>query len=187
MNTNKANIKKPTWRDVKQHLADFDQLALLGLVQDLYQTHKDNQIFLHSRFNLAGDNLQPYKEIIERWVFPDVMRNQPISVTKAKKAISDYKKAAGSSEGVTELSVFYCESCMNFLDTCGMEDESYFNALTQIIEQALKALQQLEMEQKVPFIERLARLRYRSNQYGYGIEEDIEELMEKYHLTDILD
>lgn len=187
MSNNPSKEKKPTWRDVKQHLADFDRAALLGLVQDLYQANKDNQTFLHARFSLAGDNLQPYKKTIERWVCPDVIRNQPISVSKAKKAISDYKKAVGSPEGMAELSVFYCESCMNFLDTCGMDDESYFDALLRMLEQSLQAIQQLETEQQTPFIERLSRLRCQSHQYGYGVEEDIEILMEEYHLIDTME
>jgi hypothetical protein len=136
---------------------------------------------------LAGDNLQPYKKTIVRWVCPDVMRNQPISVDKAKKAISDYKKAVGSPEGMAELSVFYCESCMNFLDTCGMDDESYFDALVRMMEQAIKSLKQLPIEQQAPFIGRLANIRHRSSRYGYGVEEDIEILMEEYHLIDTLE
>jgi hypothetical protein len=176
--------EKPTWRDVKQHLTDFDRAALLSLVQNLYQANKDNQTFLHARFQLAGDNLQPYKKTIERWVCPDAMRNQPISTSKAKKAIGDYKKAAGSPEGMAELSMFYCESCMNFLDTCGMDDESYFDALVRMMEQAINSLKQLPIEQQAAFIERLDKIRHRSSRYGYGVEEGIEMLMEKYSLTD---
>jgi hypothetical protein len=57
------------------------------------------------------------------------MRNQPMSISKAKKAIADYKKAIGHPDGLAELSIFYCEEAFNFLDSCGMEDESYFVAL----------------------------------------------------------
>jgi hypothetical protein len=69
--------------------------------------------------------LEPYKATIDRWVCPDVMRNQEISVAKAKKAISDYKKAIGRPEGLADLTVFYCESCMNLLGYCGMDDEGF--------------------------------------------------------------
>src|ERR1017187_4644284 len=48
---------QPTWTDVKAQLADFDRAALLGLIQSLYSAHKDNQMFLHSRFGLGGDVL----------------------------------------------------------------------------------------------------------------------------------
>jgi len=51
----------------------------------------------------------PYKVIIDRWLWPDVLTNQVISIAKAKKAITDYKKAAGEPEGIFELMAFYCE------------------------------------------------------------------------------
>jgi hypothetical protein len=92
----------PTWTDVKAKLADFDRAALLGLIQSLYAAHKDNQLFLHSRFGLGEDVLEPYKETIDRWLWPDVMRNQDTSVSQAKRAISDYKKAVGDPEGLAE-------------------------------------------------------------------------------------
>jgi hypothetical protein len=62
-----GNIKReskshPTWTDVKAKLADFDRAALLDLIRSLYSAHKDNQVFLHSRFGLGGDVLEPYKK-----------------------------------------------------------------------------------------------------------------------------
>ena len=84
-----------SWSSVKAGLRDFDRTALLGLLQDLYAASKDNQAFLHARLNLGGNPLDPYKAAVSRWICPDVFRNQPVSVAKAKKAISDYKKAIG--------------------------------------------------------------------------------------------
>src|SRR4029077_17558619 len=49
---------QPTWTDVKAKLADFDRAALLGLIQSLYAAHKDNQMFLHTRFGLGEDVLE---------------------------------------------------------------------------------------------------------------------------------
>src|SRR6202166_2984006 len=83
----------PTWNDVKTALMEFDRAGLRGLVQDLYTTSKDNQAFLHARLGLGHDQLQPFKASISRWISPDLMKGQPISVFKAKKVIADYKKA----------------------------------------------------------------------------------------------
>jgi len=76
---------KPTWTAVKAELASFDRLGLLGLIQDLYASHKDNQTFLHARFGLNGDALKSYKETLDRWLWPDVLRNQDTSVVKANR------------------------------------------------------------------------------------------------------
>ena len=79
---------QPAWTDVKTKLADFDRLGLLGLIQDLYAANKDNRTFLHARFGLGPDVLAPYKEALDRWLWPDVLRKQDTSVVKAKHAIS---------------------------------------------------------------------------------------------------
>lgn len=66
---------KLTWSDVKSELANFDRVGLLALVQDLYAARKENQTFLHARFGLGADVLKPYSETIERWLWPNVLRN----------------------------------------------------------------------------------------------------------------
>ena len=104
----------PTWGDVKAALLDFDRAGLRGLVQDLYTASKDNQAFLHARLGLGDDQLQPFKTTIARWIAPDPMKGQSISVSKAKKAIADYKKAIGRPEGLAELSIFFCEEATAF-------------------------------------------------------------------------
>ena len=45
------------------------------------------------RRGLGDEVLKPYKATIDRWLWPDMFKNQDTSVSKAKKAISDYKKA----------------------------------------------------------------------------------------------
>ena len=90
MATKKTTKSTPSWGDVKTKLAAFDRAGLLALVQNLYAASKDNKIFLHARLGLGDDPLEPYKDIIIRWINPPDFRN-PISVAKAKKAISDYK------------------------------------------------------------------------------------------------
>jgi hypothetical protein len=126
-----------TWSDVRAALLHFDRAGLLGLVQDLYTASKDNQAFLHARLGLGHDQLQPFKASISNWICP-VMKNQPISITKAKKAIVDYKKAIGRPDGMAELSIFYCEEAFGFLESCSMEDESYFVALIRMYERSLE-------------------------------------------------
>jgi hypothetical protein len=89
---NRDKKTTPSWTDVKTRLADFDRAGLIGLIQDLYAANKDNQAFLHARFSLGDDVLKPYKTTLDRWLWPDVFKNQDTSVSKAKKAISDCRK-----------------------------------------------------------------------------------------------
>ena len=92
----------PSWSDVKAKLVHLDRAGLVGLLGDLHNLSRDNEAFLNSRLGLGADPLAPYKTTIARWIYPDLSRNQDISVTKAKKAIVDYRKAIGMPEGVAE-------------------------------------------------------------------------------------
>lgn len=100
----------PTWSDVKAKLLDFDRAGMLRLVQDLYAASKDNQNFLHARFELGNEVLELCKAIIKRWAWPDIDKNQDYSVARAKKPIADYRRAAGRPAGLAELTVFYCDA-----------------------------------------------------------------------------
>jgi hypothetical protein len=170
---------QPTWTDVKSKLADFDRAALLGLIQGLYTAHKDNQTFLHARFGLGEDVLEPYKRILDRWLWPDVLRRQDTSVSQAKRAISDYKKAVGDPEGLAELMVFYCERAAGFCSDVGNnDDEGYFNALVRMFEQALKLANALSAHRD-DLIARLDRVRIISRDFGYGVGDDMDSLLSK--------
>ena len=174
----------PSWSDVKSKLVDFDRAGLLGLVQDLYAASKDNQAFLHARFALGDDVLKPYKATVDRWLWPDVFKSQNTSVAKAKKAIADYKKAVGQPEGLAELMVFYCERAAGFCNDVGLQDEGYFDALVRMFEQALKAIASLTDAQRPPLWARLDAVCRISDNFGYGVGDQMGDLLAAYGADD---
>jgi hypothetical protein len=171
---------KPTWADVKAKLEGFDRPALLSLVQNLYAAPKDNQAFLHARFGLGENVLEPYKKTIDRWLWPDVFRGQDTSVSKAKQAISDYKKALGHPEGVAELMVFYCERGAGFCKDMSQEDPGYFDALVRVFERALRTTNTLPAKIQDGLIARLDRVRSMSHEFGYGVGDDMDVLLSEF-------
>ncbi|WP_295994056.1 hypothetical protein [Rugamonas sp.] len=169
----------PTWTDVKMKLAEFDRAGLIALVQDMY-SNKENQAFLHARFGLGVDTLKPYKATISRWMRPDLIKHHDISVSKAKKAISDYKKAVGHAEDVLELMIFYCEEAAGFSDEFGMDDEGYFDSLLRMFVQVLRLLADFPMEQRNAVLIRLDQVRKLSHKFGYGVGDEMDDLLEEY-------
>lgn len=166
----------PTWSDVKAKLMDFDRAGMLRLVQDLYAASKDNQNFLHARFGLGNDVLEPYKAIIERWAWPDIDRNQDYSVAKAKKPIADYRKAIGRPQGLAELTVFYCEQAIGFSNEVGLDDGGYYDAFCGMFEQALNTVMALPEAERQPLLERLEDVRLSGQGIGWGVEDDLNAL-----------
>ena len=172
MSTKKST---PNWANVKAKLTDCESTSLIGLLHDLYAADKNNQVFLHARLGL-GDPLEPYKETISRWICPDVMLRQNISVSKAKKAIADYKKAAGCPEGLAELSIYYCETVFIFFGYCGVDEEGYYTALVRMFERALKATMILPKRQRDKFLARLDKVRVAGQHCGWGVGDDFNEI-----------
>ena len=165
----KPGKSRATWSDIKARLADLDRTNLLGLVHDLYAASKDNRTFLHARFGLGDDVLKPYKITIDRWLWPDVRKNQDTSVSKAKKAITDYKKAIGKPEELAELMVFYCEHAVGFCNAVGLDDDGYYYAIVTMFEQALKLSATLPLELRDTLFARLDAVRDTSRNFGYGV------------------
>jgi hypothetical protein len=167
----------PSWTDVKAKLVNVDRAGLIGLVQNLYAASKDNQAFLHARFALGDDVLKPYKATIDRSLWPDVFKNQDTSIAKAKKAIADYRKAVGQPEGLAELMVFFCERAAGFSNDIGLQDEGYFDALVRMFEQALKFIDTLSDDRRPPLLARLEVVRGLGHNLGYGVGDDLDDLL----------
>jgi hypothetical protein len=181
--TKRTPRSQPKWTDVKAKLAPLDRLGLIGLIQDLYAFQKDNQTFLHTRFGLGEDVLKPYKATVERWIWPDVLRNQNTSVAKGKEAISGYRKAVGEPAGLAELMVFYCECSANFCNDVGNDDEGYLYAFVNMFEGALKGISQLPPADREALIARLDRVRTVSHNVGYGVGDDLDDLLANHSST----
>jgi hypothetical protein len=170
---------KSKWTAVKTRLAEIDRLGLLDLIHDLYALNKDNQIFLHTRFNQSDDALVPYKRTLRRWLSPNVLANQDVSVTTAKQAIAEYRKALGDPAGLAELMVFYCECAAGFCVDVGMNDAGYLGALLRMFDQALKVSQELPEAARAEIIARLEAVCSFCN-IGYGIKETMGDLLAEH-------
>ena len=101
-------------------------------------------------------------------------------MSKAKKAILDYKKAIGQPEDLAELMVFYCERASGFSDDVGLQDEGYFDALVRMFEQALKVIHSLPEDVRPQFPGRLDAVRRISHNFGYGVGDDMDDLLAEY-------
>lgn len=166
----------PSWSDVKARFAQFDRAGLISLLGDLHDLSGDNRAFLNSRLGLGADPLAPYTKTISRWIYPDLRRNQDISVAKAKKAIANYRKAIVLPEGVAELSVLYCEMAAKLAAECGFEDERFFMALVRMFDQALVAVLALADSQRKPMLDRLDAVRLLTDSIGWGVKDAMNEL-----------
>lgn len=172
--------KSPTWADVKAKLAGFDREGVLTLLRDLYSASEENKAFMHARFELGADALSPYKMSISRWLWPDISRGQEISISKAKKAIADYKKAVGRPDEMAELMTFYCEQAAGFCREVGLSDETFFVSLMGMFGQSLKLTTTLNPTERRRMLERLHEVSRLSDDFGYGLCDEMDDLLANY-------
>jgi hypothetical protein len=105
-------------------------------------------------------------------------------VAKAKKAIADYKKAVGQSQGLAELMVFYCERAAGFSNDVGLQDEAWFDALLRMFEQSLTTIATLPEEARPAFWARLDAVRDVSQDLGYGVSDGMDDLLAEHRDDD---
>ena len=105
-------MPKQTWSAVKSAVIKLSHDDLLSLVADLYRLSKPNQAFLHARYADAETAMEDCKKIISDCLYPDVQRDRPLQVAKAKKAVADFCKAVAEPMRHAELMVFFWSRAM---------------------------------------------------------------------------
>jgi len=65
------------------------------------------------------------------------MKSEPVSISKAKRAIAAYEKAIGRREGLAELAISYCEEAFSFVEGCSFSNERYFAALIRMYDRSV--------------------------------------------------
>jgi hypothetical protein len=172
----KADKKKPSWSDIKKSLAEYDRPALLGLIADLYSLNPQNKTFLHARFACGIDALKPYLKIIDDALYPDIYKNKPVQIAKAKKAIADYTKASGEPKGMLELMLFFVETGSKFTVNCGDMYEEFYLALERMYEKALDLLLTMDEETIDEYYNRFDDLVTLTKDVGWGYHDSLAEM-----------
>jgi hypothetical protein len=169
----KREIAGASWSDVKAQLTKLDARQLVNLVADLYRLSKENQAFLHGRLAVVEDPLEFYKKIVDECMYPDIHKNKPIQISRAKKAISDYSKAVDDALGEAELMTFFVEQGNAFTLEYGDMDESFYGALNLMYRRAIEKVGSLPAVHRDSFKERLEAIMRSSATIGWGYHDGL--------------
>lgn len=180
-----AKKKRTTqsWKDIRSALKEATHKELLNLIGDLYAVRKENQSFLHARFTKDENALAPYKDTIEEYVSPAEPWKQPVKLSLAKKAISDYRKASGDPEGLAELMLFYAECGINFTIDFGDIDEAFYNSVEGVFYDGLKMLSKCGADTTNKLLPRFVKAVQSTEGMGWGFHDDLCESLE-FHYPD---
>ncbi|MBU2643316.1 hypothetical protein KKI24_01305 [bacterium] len=151
----KENKRAPRWADVEIAINRFDKKQLMGLIGDLYRLSPANKDFFHTRFGLVEDPLVPYKEAIQAALTPELEDRPPVEIDRATDVVNMYSKAVDNPYGMTELMVFYVECGNRFALKYEGVDPRLFEALLEMAEYSIEAVQELPAEKQHPYRDRL--------------------------------
>ena len=169
-------MPKQTWSAVKSAVIKLSHDDLLSLVADLYRLSKPNQAFLHARYADAEAAMVDCKKIISDCLYPDMQRDRPLQVAKAKKAVADFCKAVAEPVFHAELMVFFLEQGNAFTVEYGDIDAGFYDALLAMARRAFQAICSLPKEIQEPYRERLAEVVRSSTRIGWGYHDELADI-----------
>ncbi len=156
------------WNEVRAVLATRGPAEVLGLVRDLYDLSQENRDVLNARYLAAASGLERYKNRIDDAMYPDVHRGEPVRISVAKSAISQYKKATGDQVGTLELMVYFVERGNQFTIDLGDIDEGFYSALASMFGRILATLKRSNHDVVDRILPRLVAIRDAAQGIGWG-------------------
>jgi hypothetical protein len=170
----KDKLKKLTWDKVEKSIKSFEPSQLIGLVNDLYQLSVENKNFLHARFFKEGDSFLSYKKIILNSLYLNVIDEADnFNFDRAEKAIKDYANATDHDENTADLMIYYVECGNKFTLDHGDINESFYDALIEMYEKAIKSVLEIPKEKQDSFRKRLEKIKQSANGIGWRYYDDL--------------
>jgi hypothetical protein len=169
-------MPRSTWSTIKTAAFQLSQKELLSLVGELYRLSKGNQAFLHARFADAEAAMADCKKVVAECLYPDVQRDRPLQVAKAKQVVADFCKAIADPIAHAELMLFFLEQGNAFTVEYGDIDAGFYSALVAMARRAVGAIGSLPLDLQGPFRERLAEVVRSSSGIGWGYHDDLTDI-----------
>ena len=162
------HARSVSWKDVKTVLTQHFAPELLQLIRDLYALRPENKDFIQARVLSTAETLQPYKAIIRQSLYPAGTYDEPIQLARARKAISDYKKATKNACGTLELMVYYVECGTQCTVDFGDVDAWFYESLESMFRQVIQTLQHSDHDTLDRFLPRLEAIVRQARGIGWG-------------------
>jgi hypothetical protein len=169
-------MTKQTWSTVRSAVSQLSRDELLTLVAEIYRLSKQNQAFLHARYADTEAAMEDCKKIVSECLYPDMQRDRPLQVAKAKKAVADFCRAVAEPILHAELMVFCLEQGNAFTVEYGDIDEGFYDALLAMASGAVQAICGLPKEMQEAYGERLAEVVRSSSCIGWGYHDGLKQI-----------
>jgi hypothetical protein len=124
---------------LKQHLAGLPREALEADIVTLFNRIPTVQDFYRQRLfgDVTGDVLAKYKQRL-RGCFFSKSGNPNLSLSDARRVVSEYRKIAPSARDEADLMLCHVENGVDFTNAFGDIDEPFYMSIERMYEAACK-------------------------------------------------
>jgi hypothetical protein len=161
--------------DLKKYLTGKSEKDLKEEIIELFKISKEVKEYFAIKVlpNAENELLDKYKEIVIKEFFPERGTKFP-NYSVLKKAVSGFGKVAQDSVLLADLMLFYVEQGVEFTNTYGDIDETFYNNIARMYERAIDLIVKDNLEDK--FERRCQEVMVESRGIGWGFEEIMAEL-----------
>ena len=157
---------------VKKLLAGMSKEEVINTVMELYDARKEARDYLDYYVNPNESNeLEKFKKIVLKEFDDDIPRDPQCRFSVCRKALSDFKKLAPSTDTLAEAMVYYVERVCEFSFYAGDLWEQYYDSAVSNFRSMLKFLVKNDMlEAMMP---RVVQIMAWCWPCGYGFHDEI--------------
>ena len=171
---------------VKKLLSGMSKEEVINVVMEFYDARKEARDYLdyYANPNEKGE-LEKFKKVVLKEFDDDISRNPKCRFSVCRKALSDFKKLAPSSDTLAEAMVFYMERVYEFSFYAGDLWEQYYDSAISNFQSTLKFLVKNNLlESMMP---RIVQIMAWSWPCGYGFHDETGESFyelapQQYHI-----
>ena len=172
--------KKITLTVLKDHLKNLSKPQLEKEISFLFKTYPSVKEYYNANLGNENEVMEDYREQIVSEFSPTALVEYPkFRISKAKKALSDFKKISKSPENIAELMVSYVEAGVVGTNMFGDIDEPFYDSMTSMYERTYKFIIK---EGLLPlFSERLAEIVSNTEGIGWGFHDMLSDIHCEYN------
>jgi hypothetical protein len=162
--------------DLKRNLKELTKEDLIKDIVDLFKKSefaKDYYISKYSTDNNSLPLLNKYKEIIQNEFLPERGDGKG-RLSVAKKAITEFKKISQDKTLIAELMIYYVEVGVDYTNTFGDINESFYTSMEGMYEKAIKFIVDNKLVHL--FKDRCIKIVHETDGIGWGFHDELKSI-----------
>lgn len=174
------NDRKMKVTELKKILKEVSKEDLTKEIIDLFKKNDFVKDYYISKYG-EDDGLSlliKHKNIIENEFFPKKGDGKG-RLSVAKKAITEFKKLSNNKQQIAELMLFYVETGVNYTNSYGDIDESFYFSMESMYEKVVNFIEANNLKKQ--FKDRCLRVVHETESMGWGFHDQLCEIYYGYY------